>query len=172
MCKGSFPLERQGIVALPKIPQRELVTEFLPTQHISEEILTEHFSAMFQNFLTQLTAKNYNALEKFTEKRFLKQLTERQGDLNKFQLRYTPNSLDEVSSSSYMIDQMLVKGVRQNRDENDLNHDYVYVDNLENRGLRFYLHKYFLGFHPYYIQTENEEYFKRSALPKNGEVDG
>jgi hypothetical protein len=51
-----------------------------------------------------------------------------------------------------MIDQMLVRGVKHARDENDNNHDYVYVDNLEHRGLRFYLHKYFLGFHPYYIQ--------------------
>lgn len=58
---------------------------------------------------------------------------------------------------------MMVKGVRHNREENDANHDYVFVDTNENEGLRFYLHKYFLGFHPYYMSTKNEEFFNRDA---------
>ena len=35
----------------------------------------------------------------------------------------------------------------------------MYVDNHENLGLRFYLHKYFLGFHPYYMEIKNKEFF-------------
>jgi len=54
---------------------------------------------------------------------------------------------------------MLIKGVRFNREENDSNHDYMYVDANENQGLRFYLHKYFLGFHSYYMEVENKEFF-------------
>ena len=37
----------------------------------------------------------------------------------------------------------------------------MYVDTHENMGLRFYLHKYFLGFHPYYMEIKNEEYFDK-----------
>jgi hypothetical protein len=55
---------------------------------------------------------------------------------------------------------MLIKGVKTDRDDNDSNHDYLYVDTNEHEGIRFYLHKYFLGFHPYYIESKNEEFFK------------
>jgi hypothetical protein len=41
---------------------------------------------------------------------------------------------------------------------------------METDGIRFYLHKYFLGFHPYYIQLKNEEYFKRRRSVKNIET--
>jgi hypothetical protein len=63
---------------------------------------------------------------------------------------------------------MLVKGVKANRDDNDSNHDYMYVDTNEAEGLRYYLHKYFLGFHPYYIEIKNDEFFnklKKSDVP-------
>lgn len=155
MGKGSIPLDRAGIIALPKIQERELVSEYLKSQHISEEHLTEHFTTMFQSFLSNLVSKNYSALEKVTEKRFLSALASKAENLDKFQLKYTPSSDDEFSTASYMIDQMLVRGVKFARNENDSNHDYMYVDTLEHRGLRFYLHKYFLGFHPYYIQSQN-----------------
>jgi len=35
---------------------------------------------------------------------------------------------DAVKDSSYIIDKFLVKGISHNRDENDLNYDYLYVD--------------------------------------------
>ena len=52
---------------------------------------------------------------------------------------------------------MLIKGVKFNRDENDENVDYVYVDRQENQGLRFYLHKYFMGLHPFYLQKQYDK---------------
>jgi len=66
--------------------------------------LTEHFTGLFQTFLKNLTSKNYAGLEKITEKRFLKQLQSKSDDLGKFQLKYTPNSVEEATSQSYMID--------------------------------------------------------------------
>jgi hypothetical protein len=83
-------------------------------------------------------------------------------------LKYQPTSVEEATKTSYLIDQMFIKGVKQNRDENDSNHDYMYVDTNEVEGLRYYLHKYFLGFHPYYIVVKNEEFFnkmKKSDVP-------
>ena len=102
-----------------------------------------------------LVSKDFKKIEKITEKRFFEKLESQKDNLNKFQLKYTPSSIDETSSGSYLIDQIFVKGVHHNRDDNDSNHDYMYVDTHENLGLRYYLHKYFLGFHPYYIEVKN-----------------
>ena len=75
--------------------------------------------------------------------------------MGKFEVRFEPSA-----GKGYLVDAMLVKGVRANREENDSNHDYMYVDSHENLGLRFYLHKYFLGFHPYYMETQNRTFFE------------
>ena len=159
MCKSALPLDRAGTLALPKLPERELVSQYMGHHHVSEEILSEHFSAMFQQFLSGLASKDYSKLEKIAERRFLDALTAKKDDLNKFQLKFTPSTLDETAKSSYLVDSLLVKGIRHNREENDSNHDYMYVDTHENQGLRFYLHKYFLGFHPYYMEIKNKEFF-------------
>ena len=55
---------------------------------------------------------------------------------------------------------MLVKGVSVEREKNDMNMDYIYVDESENQGLRVFMHKYFLGFQQYYLIAKNEEFFK------------
>jgi len=47
MCKGSLPLDRTGTAVLPKLPTREMVEGYLAAQHVTEEILNEHFSQMF-----------------------------------------------------------------------------------------------------------------------------
>ena len=86
MCRGALPLDRSGTVTLPKLPERDLVSQYLGHKHVSEEILSEHFSAMFQQFLTSLASKDYQSLEKLTEQRFLNQLKSKSDDLGKFQL--------------------------------------------------------------------------------------
>jgi hypothetical protein len=161
MCKGALPLDRSGTIALPKLPERELVTKFLGYHQIGEDILSEHFSALFQQLLTSFASQNYDGLEKVVEKRFLAHLRSKSSDLGKFDLQFTPADLEKTAKSSYMIDQVLVKGVKFDRHLNDLNHDYMYVDSHVNQGLRFYLHKYFLGFHPYYMEIENQEFYDK-----------
>jgi hypothetical protein len=47
MCRGSLPLDRAGTHALPKLPERELVSQYLGHNQIGEEYLKEHFSVMF-----------------------------------------------------------------------------------------------------------------------------
>lgn len=84
MCKGSLPLDRAGTHALPKLPEREMVTQFLGHNQIGEEYLKEHFSVMFQQFLSGLTSKDYSKIEKITEKRFFEKLQGQKDDLNKF----------------------------------------------------------------------------------------
>jgi hypothetical protein len=59
------------------------------------------------------------------------------------------------------VDKLFIKGVKFNREENDCNLDYLYVDTHENLGIRFYLHRYFVGYHSYYLQRLNEDVFNK-----------
>jgi len=123
---------------------------------------------MLQQFIQGVIKQDLSSIEKLTEKRLFKKLQEKNDELKKFNLNFQPTNVEEASKSSYIIDQMLVKGVKANRDDNDSNHDYMYVDTNEAEGLRYYLHKYFLGFHPYYIEIKNDEFFnklKKSDVP-------
>ena len=123
---------------------------------------------MLQQFVQSVIKQDLSSVEKLTEKRLFKKLQEKNDELKKFNLNFQPTKVEEASKSSYIIDQMLIKGVKANRDDNDSNHDYMYVDTNESEGLRYYLHKYFLGFHPYYIEIKNEEFFnklKKSDVP-------
>ena len=116
---------------------------------------------MLQQFVQGIIKQDLSSVEKLTEKRLFKKLQEKNDELKKFNLNFQPTKVEEASKSSYIIDQMLIKGVKANRDDNDSNHDYMYVDTNESEGLRYYLHKYFLGFHPYYIEIKNDEFFNR-----------
>lgn len=94
-------------------------------------------------------------LEKLAEKRFFDKLSPEIEKNTDYSITFKPS---EKMEDSFIIDKMLVKGVKFNREENDSNVDYMYVDSQENKGLRFYLHKYFVGYHPYYltkIQKDN-----------------
>lgn len=120
---------------------------------------------MLQQFVQGVIKQDLSSVEKLTEKRLFKKLQEKNDELKKFNLNFQPTNVEEASKSSYIIDQMLVKGVKANRDDNDSNHDYMYVDTNESEGLRYYLHKYFLGFHPYYIEIKNDEFFNKLKKP-------
>lgn len=120
---------------------------------------------MLQQFVQGVIKQDLSSVEKLTEKRLFKKLQEKNDELKKFNLNFQPTKVEEASKSSYIIDQMLIKGVKSNRDDNDSNHDYMYVDTNESEGLRYYLHKYFLGFHPYYIEIKNEEFFNKLKKP-------
>jgi hypothetical protein len=116
---------------------------------------------MLQQFIQGVIKQDLKTVERLAEPRFFKRLQEKNDELKKFNLKYQPTSVEQATKSSYMIDQMLIKGVKANRDENDCNHDYMFVDTNESDGLRYYLHKYHLGFHPYYIQVKNQEFFEK-----------
>lgn len=94
MCKGALPLDRAGTFALPKIPPRQIVSQYLEHHHISEELLNEHFSVMVQQFVGAVINQDAAALEKLTDRRFFKKLQEKSADLKKFNLKYEPNSVE------------------------------------------------------------------------------
>jgi hypothetical protein len=59
------------------------------------------------------------------------------------------------------VDSMIIKGVSVNRDENDCNFDYNLLKNMDNQGMRFYMHKYFSGHMHYYLFNKYETQVKR-----------
>lgn len=74
MCRGGLPLDRAGTALLPKLPPRDMVEDYLAAQHVTEEILADHFSAMFTKFLTHTLARDFDKLSNVVEPRFLKKL--------------------------------------------------------------------------------------------------
>lgn len=63
-----------------------------------------------------------------------------------------PENIEDVIDSSYIIDQLFIKGLSADRTMNDTNLDYVMSDALEVDGLRSYIHKYNLGLQPFYFK--------------------
>ena len=55
-----------------------------------------------------------------------------------------------------------MKGVYSERALNDTNHDYYYIDKHESIGIRFYLHKYYLGFSNYYFIQKNKDILEKT----------
>jgi len=161
MCKGALPLDKEGTVLLPRLPDRSLVSEFLKSKKITDELLSEYLSGVFSNFMEAVASKDYQSLETLLEKRFLQRLLSQQELLEKFTLKWETNPTE--ADKSYIIDKIFVKGVAHDRDKNDTNLDYFYVNQHENQGIRYYMHKYFVGFQPYYLKIKNEDFFQKAA---------
>ncbi len=116
---------------------------------MTDDILVDHFNLMFTNFIESIANRDYKALEKTTEKRFLDKINSNKEQLERFELKYDENQVD--ANESYIIDKLFIKGVVHDREGNDINYDYNYVSHHEHEGIRFYLHKYFVGFNTYYL---------------------
>lgn len=86
MCKGAFPLDKAGTIALPQLPPRKLVTGYLEHLKITDELLVEHFTQMFQTFVSSLASKDFSKMDKIVEKNFLNKLLQNKDSLNKFDL--------------------------------------------------------------------------------------
>jgi len=56
MCGGALPLDKAGTVALPPLPERELVRKFLQEKQVSDDILVGHFTEMLNDFFKGLAS--------------------------------------------------------------------------------------------------------------------
>lgn len=62
---------------------------------------------------------------------------------------------------TYIVDSMIIKGVSVHRSENDCNYDYNLLKNMDNKGMRFYMHKYFSGHMHYYLMLKYQQHVRR-----------
>jgi hypothetical protein len=56
--------------------------------------------------------QDLSSIEKLTDKRLFKKLQEKNDELKKFNLKYQPTAVEEAVKTSYLVDQMLIKGVK------------------------------------------------------------
>ncbi|CDW78630.1 UNKNOWN [Stylonychia lemnae] len=158
MCKGAFPLDRQGTHMLPKLPTRSVIEDYLASKKVDEDILIDHFGNMFTSTLDNIAKRDYGKLEKLLESKFYETILQNKDNLERFNLSYDLNKVD--ANESFIIDKMLIKGLYHDRSKNGVNYDYMLVNEQEHYGIRFYLHKYFVGYNAYYLAIENEEFFR------------
>lgn len=88
-------------------------------------MILEFLTVKFQKFLKAMTEKDYASIKNMTEPRFYKELEAQKKNLDNYSLSFQPS---ENVQDSYVIDKMFIKGVKFNREENDSNIDYMYVD--------------------------------------------
>ena len=126
MCKGALPLDRQGTHALPILPVRPIVEQYLEQKNIDNDILIDHFGNMFTSTIESIAKKEYDNLEKLLEKRFYKKVLDNKEMLERFNLNYDLNKVD--ANESEIVDKLFIKGVYHDRDLNGINYDYLLIN--------------------------------------------
>ena len=154
MCNDSVPIDLEGTMELPVIPERELVTAYLDDKHVDRDFLQSHLYSMLQDFFETLQKEDYEGLEKFTEARFVDRLrSKRQDAPGSDWFGFQRGEYDEALVVT--VDKLLVKGVGIDRDTNDDQIDYQKVTGLESEGMRQFIHKYDFGMQDYYYILRN-----------------
>ena len=122
------------------------------------EIFHKKYTDLYENMKQYLSTNDKNYLDKIEKdleptffykiKRFIENIKE-----NKLEFFYDKKSSD-VKENSYIFHNILVKGVNVNRSLNGQPFDYIYIDNHENEGIRYYMHKFFAGYVQRYLGLE------------------
>ena len=148
----AVPLDLEGTIRLPQIPEREFVTKYLQSKHIQNEHLDNYLFDLLQDFLEALADKDFAKLAEITESRFLQKIQTRKDQLkSKEWFNYTREDFyDPVKVTC--LDKLFIKGLGVDRATNDGDfNDYIKVTKMEERGLRQYIHKYSLGMQDFYF---------------------
>ena len=135
MCNDCVPLDLEGTMELPIIPERKFVTQYLEDKQIDRDVLSTHLFSMLQDFFVALQKEDYDAIGRFTEARFVNRLKlNRQEAQGTDWFGYQRCDFDE--SKVVTVDKVLVKGVGIDRDTNDDQIDYIKVTGMESLGVR------------------------------------
>ena len=77
MCNDAVPIDLEGSMLLPVIPERDLVTEFLGKKKVTNAKLETHLFNLLQDFIEALQAKDQTKLAKMGEANFVAKLLEK-----------------------------------------------------------------------------------------------
>lgn len=135
--------------------------EYFIKRSISDDLLKEHFLGMISELFSGIAAKDEQAVRKVTETTFADKLIE-QFASRKTEVKYTKPA-DDAIDKCYLIDKLFIQGISTHRHLNDWNTDYVVQKDLEQKGLRTYLHKFHLGYMPYYFKRDYQQQYERLA---------
>lgn len=165
----NLPLDVDGTHLVPKLPGRHKTELFMKTRGLNDDMFTEKFHEMMQNFYISIAKKDFQTVFDMTETRFANRIVSVAEDISKrginlnFKLPETAHSQRKPEDKSYIFDKMFEQGVYIDREKNDNNYDYNLDIHFEGEGLRFYQHKYFSGFENIYF------YHKTDGMDKNDE---
>jgi hypothetical protein len=118
---ASLPVDHRGTVRLPKMPERQLVKDFLAHKKITDDLLCEHMLSMIQTMFVGIATKDSTAIHKVCEATFAQKLVE---SSEKVTFSYEPPG-DAAIDNVYIVDKLFIKGVNADRTKNDSNADYV-----------------------------------------------
>ena len=175
MASGAMPIDGNGVLSLPK-QERALVNEFYEHRGITHEAVQELLTEKYFDFIDAILAQDKEKIESMAEKRFAEKIIGNLSKVGANEMTFKRESglvsdivkEDDTDYGSlranlvsdikedYIIDSMIIKGVSVHRDENDCNYDYNLLRNMENRGMKFYMHKYFSGHMHYYLHLKYE----------------
>ena len=156
MCNDAVPIDLEGSMLLPEIPEREFVTDYLDEKMIDREFLDSHLFSLLQDFMQGLQAQDYSQLHQIAEKNFVDKLQlQRQKAPDSEWFDFSRLKYDPVKVAC--VDRLFIKGVGIERDTNADQMDYTRITSLESNGLRQYVHKFELGMQPYYYQQRYEK---------------
>ena len=181
MASGGMPIDGNGVLALPQQENRSAVREFYEDRGITDEIVLEHLTTKYFEFIDAILAQDEKKIEAMAEKRFATKVIANLSKVKANEMKFTREkglvadivkeddtdygalraNLISDNKEDYIINTILVKGVSVRRDENDCNYDYNLIKNLEDDGLKFYLHKYFTGHMHYYLHIRYEKHLQR-----------
>ena len=74
MCDNRVPIDLEGSMMLPVIPERKLITQYLDEKLIDREMLDNHLYELLMDFFEGLQAKDYDKLQGFTEGNLVERL--------------------------------------------------------------------------------------------------
>jgi len=180
MASGGMPIDGNGVLALPK-QSRIFVDEFYEKRGITHEAVQELLTEKYYDFIDAILAQDKEKIEAMAEKRFAEKVVANMSKVagNEMQFNRERGLVSELVKEDdtdygalranlvsdikedYIIDTMIVKGVSVRRDENDCNYDYNLLRNLEDRGMKFYMHKYFSGHMHYYLHLRYDRHVQR-----------
>ena len=129
-------------MVLPKIPERDIVVEYMDEKKVNNEVIKEFLHGLTQKFLKAIQEKDEETVRGLAEKNFAEKIVAKMGSSDSgFEFKAVPIDPDNVQ----IVDKLLIRGLGIDRSTNDSNMDYIRVTKFERQGLRQFVHKYMLG---------------------------
>ena len=180
MVGGALPIDENGVLALPK-QDRSLVNDFFEQRGVTHEFIQELLTEFFYDFLNAIETQDKAKIERMAEKRFAARLIENLDAVKAAGVKFERGTglsqnlvkVDETDygmlrqnlvsdiEDTYIVDNMIVKGVSSDRSQNACNFDYLKVRGHEENGILFYMHKYFAGYMHYYERLGFQKHVER-----------
>lgn len=174
-----LPIDGNGVLALPQQPPRPIIDHFYEIRGIEHGLVQEILTDKFFSFIDAMCQGDETAVRAMAEKRFADKIAANLAGIQKSGIKFQrgkglvetkkddtdygnlrQNLVSDIEDT-YVVDSVIIKGVSVNRDENDCNYDYNLLKNMDNQGMRFYMHKYFSGHMHYYLMQKYQDHVKR-----------